>query len=73
MTRSQLRDELELKDKCTGDTVHAAYERLRYLLTSSPGITFSCKLSGDYGATFISENVKTQLAYEAREFLQDSR
>jgi PAS domain S-box-containing protein len=73
MTKSQLRNELEVKDKSARETIHAAYERLKYLLTSSPGITYSCRPSGDYGATFISENVKTQLGYEAREFLQDPR
>src|SRR4030043_612638 len=73
MRKSQLRNELEAKDKCARETVHVAYERLKYLLTSSPGIIYSCRPSGDYGTTFISENIKTQLGYEAREFLQDSR
>jgi len=73
MTKSQLINESEGKPNSAKETVHVAQERLKYLLTSSPGIIYSCKPSGDYGATFISENIKTQLGYEAREFLQDSR
>ena len=55
--------ELELK---------SVRDRLQYLLASSPAVIFSCKPEGDYGTTFMSENVKDILGYEAREFLQDS-
>lgn len=47
-------------------------ERLQHLLTSSPAVIYSCKPSGDYGATFISENVAAILGYEAREFTENS-
>ncbi|GAB1542363.1 hypothetical protein NUACC21_50370 [Scytonema sp. NUACC21] len=47
-------------------------ERLQYLLYSTPGVIYSCKPSGDFGTTFISENVTSILGYEAREFLEDS-
>jgi PAS domain S-box-containing protein len=49
-----------------------ATERLQHLLTSSPGAIYSCKVGGDYAATFISENVSAMLGYEARDFLEDS-
>ncbi|MBD1929674.1 PAS domain S-box protein [Trichocoleus sp. FACHB-90] len=49
-----------------------AEDRLQHLLTSSPAVIYSCKASNDYGATFISENVFSQLGYEAREFIEDS-
>ncbi|MBD2356464.1 PAS domain S-box protein [Tolypothrix sp. FACHB-123] len=48
-----------------------ANERLQYLLTSSPVVIYSSKISGDFGHTFMSENVKTMLGYEAREFLEN--
>lgn len=48
-------------------------ERLQYLLTSSPAVIFSCPPRGDYTATFISQNVKTILGYEAQEFLNSSQ
>lgn len=47
-------------------------QRLQYLLASSPAVIYSCKVSGDFGATFISENVKGMMGYEPREFLEDS-
>ncbi|QIR40680.1 PAS domain S-box protein [Tolypothrix sp. PCC 7910] len=47
-------------------------QRLQYLLASTPAVIYSCKVSGDFGATFISENVKAMMGYEPREFLEDS-
>lgn len=47
-------------------------ERLQYLLTASPALIYSSKPDGDYGATFVSENAKDILGYEAGNFLDDS-
>ena len=46
--------------------------RLRFLVSSTPAVIYTARPSGDYGATFISENVTSQLGYEPREFLEDS-
>ncbi|MBD2774667.1 PAS domain S-box protein [Iningainema tapete] len=48
-------------------------ERLQYLHSSIPGVIYTCKPFGDYGITFVSENVITMTGYEVEEFLQDSR
>ncbi|KAF3887169.1 MULTISPECIES: PAS domain S-box protein [Nostocales] len=45
-------------------------ERLQYLLSSSPGVIYSCKPSGDFDTTFISDNVTSVLGYEVQEFVQ---
>jgi PAS domain S-box-containing protein len=50
----------------------SASERMNFLLSTSPAVIYTCKCSGDYGATFISENVISQLGYRAEEFVQDS-
>ncbi|MEB3827105.1 PAS domain S-box protein [Phormidium sp. CCY1219] len=47
-------------------------ERLQYLLTSSPGAIYSSKVSGNYGSTFVSENIREIIGYEAGEFLEDA-
>lgn len=62
---------LEAKHKQIEEAAHMVEERLKYLFTSSPGVIYSCKPSGDYGATFISENITSQLGYEAHEFIED--
>jgi PAS domain S-box-containing protein len=49
-----------------------AQERLQYLLTSSPAVIYSRKASQDYSTTFVSDNVKTLVGYQAREFLEDA-
>ncbi|MDZ8263055.1 PAS domain S-box protein [Nostoc sp. ChiQUE01b] len=49
-----------------------ANERLQYLLTSSPVVIYSSKTSDDCSTTFISENVKEMVGYEAREFIDNS-
>ncbi|HEY9643782.1 MAG TPA: PAS domain S-box protein, partial [Coleofasciculaceae cyanobacterium] len=47
-------------------------DRLQYLLINAPVAIFSCQANGDYGATSMSENIRTILGYESREFLEDS-
>ncbi len=47
--------------------------RLEHLIVSSPAIIYSSKTSGDYAATFISENVRTQFGYDPREFIDDPK
>lgn len=71
MTNGQLTNELEAKRNSAKETVYVAQERLKYLFTSSAGVIYCCKPSGDYGATFISENITSQLGYEAHEFIED--
>lgn len=61
--------ELQLAEKA----LQATTNRLNFLLNYSPVVIFSCKPDGDYGATFISENIKDVLGYETREFLEDSK
>ncbi|MEG4391932.1 PAS domain S-box protein [Microcoleus sp. BROC3] len=51
--------------------LQATTNRLNFLLNYSPVVIFSCKPYGDYGATFISENVKDVLGYESIAFLED--
>jgi PAS domain S-box-containing protein len=47
--------------------------RLRYLLSSNPAILYACQATGDYAATFISENITAMLGYESRDFTEDSK
>ncbi|MBD2043480.1 PAS domain S-box protein [Microcoleus sp. FACHB-672] len=56
------------------ETAHtlSLQERLQYLLNAGPAVIYSCKADGEFGVTFISENVRAQMGYEAREFLEDS-
>jgi PAS domain S-box-containing protein len=64
---------VEISDrKYAEQELRLAKERLQYLLTSSPVVIYSSKTSGDFGNTFMSENVKKMLGYEAREFLENS-
>ena len=48
----------------------SSQERLRYLLSASPCVTYACKPYGDYGATFISGNVKIYAKVRAFGFCQ---
>lgn len=58
--------------KLAENALQTTTNRLNFLLNYSPVVIFSSKPDGDYGATFISENVKDILGYETREFLEDS-
>jgi PAS domain S-box-containing protein len=54
------------------EQILVANERLQYLLSSTSAVIYTARTSGDYGATFISENVTPMLGYEPREFLEAS-
>ncbi|HEY9643245.1 MAG TPA: PAS domain S-box protein [Coleofasciculaceae cyanobacterium] len=57
------RAELELKSLST---------RLNHLLTTTPAVIFSCQPNGNFGATYISENVINVLGYPPQQFLENS-
>ena len=46
--------------------------RQQLLLTSTPVVLYACRASGDYRATFVSENVVEQLGYSPRDFIDHS-
>jgi PAS domain S-box-containing protein len=46
-------------------------QRLQHVLTSSPAVIYSCNPAGDCATTFISDNVKSELGYEPREFTEN--
>ncbi|UCC20489.1 MAG: PAS domain S-box protein, partial [Promethearchaeota archaeon] len=47
-------------------------ERFKYLVSSSPSIIYTSKTSGDYGATFVSDNIREKWGYEPVVFISDS-
>ncbi|MGY6274184.1 diguanylate cyclase [Methylomonas sp. MgM2] len=46
--------------------------RLEHLLKHAPAVMYACHASGDFGATFISENITALLGYRPRDFTDDS-
>ncbi|MGD9314258.1 MAG: PAS domain S-box protein [Desulfobacterales bacterium] len=46
-------------------------QRLQHILTSNPAVIYSCNPTGDCATTFISDNVKTELGYDAQDFIND--
>ena len=63
-------DVTELKQ--SAKALQATTNRLNFLLNYSPVVIFSSKPDGDYGATFISENIKDIMGYESKAFLEYS-
>lgn len=51
--------------------VRASESRLQFLLTASSAIIYSLRVSGDFGTTFISPNVRQVLGYEPLMFTSD--
>jgi PAS domain S-box-containing protein len=58
--------------KLSERALQATTNRLNFLLNYSPVVIFSSKPDGDFGATFISENIKDLLGYEPIAFVEDS-
>lgn len=46
-------------------------QRLEYLLTSSPGVIYTCKTFGNFDTIFVSDNIATITGYEAEEFTEN--
>ncbi|NTW59973.1 MAG: PAS domain S-box protein, partial [Nitrospirae bacterium] len=57
--------------KRTEASLRESEERLNYMMSNSPAVIYTCRPSGDFGATFVSENVVHQLGYEASAFIAD--
>jgi len=52
--------------------LHMIKERLQHLITSSPAVVYAGKPCGDFGTTYISDNVLDQTGYTSREFIEDT-
>jgi len=48
-------------------SLHKTYQ----LLQNSPVVTYTCRAYGDFGATFITDNIQQQLGYLPSQFLND--
>jgi PAS domain S-box-containing protein len=57
--------------KLAQETLYTSQKRLYHLIKSSPAVTFICEPGGNYGATYISENVVEMLGYASEQFLSD--
>jgi len=47
-------------------------QRLQYLIRASHSVTYACRPSGDYGATYISANAEEIMGYPPEAFIGDS-
>jgi adenylate cyclase len=48
-------------------------QRLQYLLAVSPAIIYTTKASGDFGCTFVSENLRAVMGYSPEEMTTDPK
>src|SRR5579862_5793826 len=48
-------------------------ERLEKLINACPIVMFTCKAGGDFGATFVTEGVRTLWGYEPGDFLNQGK
>ena len=46
-------------------------QRLQHIMASNPAVIYSCNPTGDCATTFISNNVKAELGYDAKDFIND--
>jgi len=51
--------------------LHASESRLQFLLSATPAIIYSLRPIDDFATTFVSENVRAVLGYEAQAFNHD--
>jgi len=64
----------EIKERKLADIELAQVKnRLEYLLINNPAVIYTSKVDDDWSATFISKNIKKQLGYNPKDFLEDSK
>jgi PAS domain S-box-containing protein len=68
----EAKDDLERKVVERTAELHRTSQRLRELVAYSPVVIYSARPSEDFGATFVTENVKTLLGYEAHQFIEEA-
>jgi PAS domain S-box-containing protein len=67
----EAKDELEQRVAERTAEVQRTSKQLRELVARSPAVIYSARLEGDFGLTFVSENVVTLTGHEAACFTQD--
>jgi PAS domain-containing protein len=65
------REVLESGHQPAGTDLRAARQRLEYLLAVSPSIIYCTQVSGDYGCTFVSQNLHAIMGYTTEEMTTD--
>ncbi|NJN69909.1 MAG: PAS domain S-box protein [Nitrospira sp.] len=68
----QFNETLEQRVEERTTALRTVQARQRLLLTSTPVVLYARRAKGDYGATFVSENVVEQLGYSPRDFTDHS-
>ena len=59
------------RQKETDEDLYRREQRLRFLVSSTPAVIYTCKPFGDYATTFISENVRIHFGHTAERFLNE--
>jgi len=68
VTLEEEREELRVSHQ----EAQLANERLRYIMFSTTAVIYASKTSGDYGATFITDNVQRMTGYDPKNFIKNS-
>jgi PAS domain-containing protein len=63
----------ETERKSIATELRGTRQRLQYLLAVSPAIIYTTKASGDYGCTFVSENLRAIMGYTPETMTTDPK
>ena len=57
--------------RMAGEELEAREKRLGLLVASTSVVVYTCAVSGDFGATYVSDNVESILGYRPEQFTED--
>ncbi len=64
---------LQDEQQQTLEALHQSEARLKYLLSASPIVIYTCEPGGRHATTFVSDNVTAKLGYEPDNFIRDPK
>ena len=70
-TGAQVSSKAECRDN--ESELRAALERRGHMLAASPAVIYTTKTTGDYGCTFVSDNLRTIFGYAPDEMIADPK
>ena len=71
--QASTREPAKVEHQDDDPNLKATHERLGHMLAASPAVIYTTRATGDYGCTFVSDNLRTIFGYAPEEMIADPK